>query len=78
MTLPREVREALHVEAGDDVAFDVEDGIVTIRGLKSIPAEQTWFWTEGWQAGEREASAQLVRGEGTTHKNPGSFFDSLQ
>ncbi len=27
MTLPREVREALHVEEGDDVAFDVEDGL---------------------------------------------------
>ncbi|MGH9122479.1 MAG: AbrB/MazE/SpoVT family DNA-binding domain-containing protein, partial [Acidimicrobiales bacterium] len=64
ITLPREVREALHVEEGDDVAFLVENGQVTMRGLKSIPAEQAWFWTKEWQSGERRASDQLDAGEG--------------
>lgn len=43
ITLPREVREALHVGEGDDVDFVVEDGRVTLRGLTSVPAEQAWF-----------------------------------
>lgn len=60
ITLPREVREALHVEEGDDVAFIVADGRVTMSGLKSIPAEQAWFWTNARQAGEREASEQTT------------------
>lgn len=37
----REVREALHVEEGDDVAFVVELGQVTTRGLKSIAGGPT-------------------------------------
>jgi antitoxin PrlF len=78
ITLPREVREALHVEEGDDVAFVVEAGQVTMRGLKSIPAEQSWFWTNAWQAGEREASDQIAAGEGPVFDNGDSFLDSLR
>ncbi len=69
ITLPREAREALHVEEGDDVAFEVEAGQVTMRALKSIPAEQSWPWTDAWQAGEREPSEQIAAGEGTTLDN---------
>ena len=78
ITLPREIREALHVEEGDDVAFVVEAGQVTMRGMKSIPAEQSWFWTEAWQAGEREASEQVFAGEGTVFENGNSFLDSFR
>jgi antitoxin PrlF len=78
ITLPREVREALHVEEGDDVAFVVEDGRVTMRGLKSIPAEQAWFWTDSWQAGERQASEEVVAGVGVVFDDGDSFLDSLR
>lgn len=78
ITLPREVREALHVEEGDDVAFIVEAGQVTMHGLKSIPAEQSWFWTDAWQAGEREASEQVAAGEGTVFDHGDDFLDSLR
>lgn len=78
ITLPREVREALHVGEGDDVAFVVEAGQVTMRGLKSIPADQAWFWTDAWQAGERDASKQLAAGEGTVFDDRDAFLTSLR
>lgn len=79
ITLPREVRDALHVSEGDDIAFDVdEDGTVVLHGLKSIPADQAWFWTEEWQAGEREADEQIARGEGTVYLSDEEFLDSLR
>jgi len=78
ITLPREVREALHIGEGDDVAFVVEAGQVTMRGLKSIPAEQAWFWSDRWQAGERTASEQLAAGEGTVFDDGAAFLDSLR
>jgi AbrB family looped-hinge helix DNA binding protein len=77
ITLPREVREALHVDEGDDIAFVVEGGHVTMRGLKSIPADQAWFWSDDWQAGEREASGQLARAEGSVFEDGPAFLDSL-
>lgn len=78
ITLPLKVRQALHVEEGDDVAFVIEDGQVVIRGLKSIPAEQEWFWTNAWQAGEREASEQLADNKGSIFGDSEAFLDSLQ
>lgn len=78
ITLPREVREALHVQEGDDVAFVITDeGTVVLTGLKAIPADQAWFWTDEWLAGEREASHQAARGEGTVYHTSDDFLDSL-
>lgn len=64
LTLPAGVREALHVAEGDEVEFvHNEDGTITVRGLKTIPADQAWFWTPEWQAGEREASEAIRHGD---------------
>jgi antitoxin PrlF len=78
LTLPAEVRAALHVVEGDEVEFTVtETGQVLLRGLAVIPAEQRWFWTEEWQAGEREASEQIAAGNLTTHEDVDALFDTL-
>ncbi|MGH3489431.1 MAG: AbrB/MazE/SpoVT family DNA-binding domain-containing protein [Actinopolymorphaceae bacterium] len=78
VTIPQQIRKALHVGEGDDVAFTVEpDGRVLLVGMKSIPADQAWFWTEEWQAGEREASEQVARGEGTKYEDVEDFLDAL-
>lgn len=64
VTLPAEVREALRVAEGDEVEFTRhEDGTVTVRGLKTIPADQAWFWSPEWQAGEREADEEIAGGD---------------
>lgn len=64
LTLPAEVRAALRVGEGDEVEFTRhDDGTVTVRGLKTIPADQAWFWTADWQAGEREADEQIAAGD---------------
>lgn len=39
--------------------------------------DQTWFWTEQWQAGEREASAQIAAGELTTFATIEGMFGAL-
>jgi antitoxin PrlF len=40
LTLPEEVRRALHVREGDEIEFTVhEDGTITVRGYVSIPAD---------------------------------------
>jgi AbrB family looped-hinge helix DNA binding protein len=64
VTLPAEVRAALRVEEGDEVEFTRhEDGTVTVRGLKTIPADQAWFWSPEWQIGEHEADEEIAAGD---------------
>ncbi len=78
LTLPAKVREALKVHGGDEIEFKVlASGAVVMRGLKMIPADQAWFWTESWQRGEREASADLEAGRVETFTDSESFLDFI-
>lgn len=78
ITLPREIRDALHLREGDDVAFVVEGDRVVMRGLRSVPTDQAWFWSEAWQAGEKQASEQLANGEGRVFQDADAFLGSFE
>jgi bifunctional DNA-binding transcriptional regulator/antitoxin component of YhaV-PrlF toxin-antitoxin module len=78
VTLPPEIRDALHVRSGDEIEFSIdENGAVSVRGYVSIPADQAWFFTPKWQAGEREADKELARGEGDSYDNDDDFIASF-
>jgi antitoxin PrlF len=78
VTLPKDVRDALHVETGDEIEFQVVgSGAVMMRGLKLIPADQAWFWTESWQLGEEQATRDIIEGRVETFKDSDSFLASL-
>ena len=79
VTLPAEVREALHIREGDEIEFTVtESGDVTVRGYMSIPTDQRWFWTPEWQLGEREVDEQIAAGEGVVFDNAEEFIAYLE
>lgn len=60
LELPAEARAALHLSAVRSVDVEVlADGVVLLRGRDP---NQTWFWTDEWQAGEREADEDLAAG----------------
>ena len=78
VTLLPEVREALHVGEGDEVEFTVTDsGEVVRRGMTSVPTDQRWYWTERWQAGEREAAAQIAAGQAEVYRDAEAMFADL-
>lgn len=77
LTLPVQVRDALHVAEGDEIEFEVAEGGVIMHGLKVIPADQAWFWTEEWQEGEREADEQATAGQGRYFGSAEEMFAAL-
>ena len=78
LTLPEEIRRALHISEGDEIEFTVhEDGTVTIRGYVSIPTDQAWFFTPEWLAGEREADDDIAAERGTVHESAEDMFTHL-
>jgi len=78
LTLPDEIRRALHIGEGDEVEFAVQDdGTVTVRGYVSIPTDQAWFFTPEWLAGEREADEEIAAGSGTVHESAEDMFAHL-
>lgn len=78
LTVPLQVRRALHLSEGDEVEFTVHaDGEVTLRGMTVIPTDQRWFWTEEWQAGEREASAEIAEGNLQVYDDMAALFADI-
>jgi antitoxin PrlF len=78
LTIPQDVREAAHLEEGDPVEIEVTADGILLRPKKLIDASQAWFWTEAWQDGEREASADIKAGRVTTSGSGTAFLDSLR
>ena len=78
LTLPEEIRRALHISEGDEVEFAIhDDGTITVRGFVSIPTDQAWFFTPEWLAGEREADAEMTAGRGAVHESAEQMFAHL-
>lgn len=78
LTLPEEIRRALHIGEGDELEFAVhDDGTVTVRGFISIPTDQAWFFTPEWLAGEQEADEQIAAGHGRTFESADEMFAHL-
>jgi len=77
ITLPREVREAAHLEEGDPVEIEVVDEGILLRPKKVIDSTQAWFWTPSWQRGEAEAEADIAAGRVSIFKSDDEFLASL-
>jgi len=79
LTLPEEIRRALHIHEGDEVEFAVHhDGTITVRGFVSIPTDQAWFFTREWLEGEQEADEEIAAGRGVSHTSVEAMFDHLE
>ena len=78
LTLPEEIRQALHIAEGDEEEIAVHaDGSVTVRGFISIPTAQAWFFTPHWLAGEREADEEIASGSGRVFDSAEEMFEHL-
>jgi AbrB family looped-hinge helix DNA binding protein len=64
ITLPAELRRRLRLdEEGSRLEIvERDDGVVELRPSVVVPADQAWFWTERWQAMEREADDDIAAG----------------
>lgn len=56
----------------------VEDGAIVMRPKMLIDADQAWFWTDEWQRGEREASADISAGRVRRSRSGTEFINSLK
>jgi bifunctional DNA-binding transcriptional regulator/antitoxin component of YhaV-PrlF toxin-antitoxin module len=64
VALPAELRHRLHLDGPEAQIrlIDRGDGTLQLVPVVAVPAEQAWFWTDRWQAMEREADAEVAAG----------------
>jgi bifunctional DNA-binding transcriptional regulator/antitoxin component of YhaV-PrlF toxin-antitoxin module len=79
LALPADVRRRHHLdEPGAQVeVVERDDGVIELHPHVPIPADQAWFWTERWQAREREADAHFAAGEIVTHDSAEDLLSHL-
>lgn len=78
ITIPAEIRKAARLEEGDSVEVEIVEGGILLRPCKLIDATQAWFWQPEWQAGEREAAADLAAGRSRVFESSEAFLASLE
>ena len=76
ITLPAEIRVAARLEEGDPIEVEIVDEGILLRPQKVIDASQAWYWTPEWQAGEREADAEIAAGGGRVFMSGEEFLAS--
>ena len=79
ISLPAATRKKFHLdEPGAQVEVIERDGEIVLRPMLPIPANQAWFWPDRWQAGERQADAEIASRSGTVHNSGEDFQASLK
>ena len=77
LTIPQAIREQLHLEAGDSLLIEVEDGRIVLTPSALIARDQAWFCTPQWQEREAEADTDLATGRMARHTSDAEFLASL-
>lgn len=80
VSLPVELRRRLNIDAaGAQLEItEREDGVVELRPMLAIPADQAWFWTPEWQAGERQVDEDVAAGRTERFDTVADFGAALQ
>ena len=61
-----------------DTAVDGAEVLLRAIIEERIDPDQAWFWTPEWQAGEREADADIAPGRGTRYHSDEEFLAALR
>jgi bifunctional DNA-binding transcriptional regulator/antitoxin component of YhaV-PrlF toxin-antitoxin module len=62
LTLPPALRRALGLRSGEYIRAKVVGHSLVLTPKKIIDKDQAYFWSEEWQAAEREAEADIAAG----------------
>jgi bifunctional DNA-binding transcriptional regulator/antitoxin component of YhaV-PrlF toxin-antitoxin module len=80
VALPADLRRRLHLDGPNAQVRLIErdDGVVELTPVIAVPADQAWFWTERWQAMEREADAAIIAGRTVVVDGLAGLLDGLE
>jgi len=62
ITIPKKTRELFNLADGDMLEIEEREDGILMKPRKLLDPTQAWFWTEQWQAKEREASEDIKAG----------------
>jgi len=79
VALPADLRRRLHLDRADSQVklIEHEDGRLELVPVVAVPADQAWFWSQRWQAMERDADADVAAGRVTVVEDMDQLISHL-
>ncbi|MDA8089177.1 MAG: AbrB/MazE/SpoVT family DNA-binding domain-containing protein [Nitrospiraceae bacterium] len=68
IALPKEIRDALHIETGAQLTPAIKDGKLILEPVVTVPKSQAWYWTAAWQAKVNASMKAIEEGKFETFK----------
>ena len=82
ITLPKSLLQKINTQEGDYLQPEITDKGILLKGVKTVPADQEYFWTPEWQAEERKANKDIAEGRISelidTKKKLKKYFEDLE
>jgi|GEM_PF-325082 len=78
VTLPRFIREKLHIEEGSLVLIKIVENAVVMVPQETVDKDQSWFWQERWQKLEAEAEEDIRKGRVKSFDSVKELFDEIE
>ena len=78
ITIPAAIRQALDIQEGDYVEVDLADDRIILTPKQVVDKSQAYFWTDEWQAAEREADEDIRAGRVQTFENVEELLADLE
>jgi AbrB family looped-hinge helix DNA binding protein len=78
VTLPRFIREKLHLEDGCLVLVKAVDQTIVLIPQEIVDKEQAWFWKEKWQKLEAEAEKDIRQGRVKSFNSVEELFNEIE
>jgi AbrB family looped-hinge helix DNA binding protein len=69
ITIPKDLRAGLQESSLVEVVRR-PDGVIELRPQTIVDASQAWYWTERWQAMERDADEDIKAGRVMSFNSP--------
>lgn len=78
VTIPKRLREVLHLSMGDYVKFFIVREGILLQPKKLVDSSQAYFWTKEWQREELEAEKDIRAGKVSKTKNVEELIKQLK
>jgi AbrB family looped-hinge helix DNA binding protein len=79
VTIPAALRRRFGLDKpGAQVEIVVREGEIVLVPHVAVPADQVWFWTDDWQARERQADEDRSAGRYTEHDSGDDLLRHLE
>ena len=77
VAIPREIIRDLGLNQEDYMDIYISESKVIMEPKTMIPKDQAYFYSDQWQAGEKEAEKDIKEGRVTKTKNIDELFEKL-